>query len=76
VVAAGDAATLDDAVRALGTYHARPVIERRGDSLRVGDLELVYYYHNRLAHLAPAPEPARVDGAATPAASVATRSAS
>jgi glycerol-3-phosphate O-acyltransferase len=53
VVAAGDAATLDDAVRALGTYHATPVIERHGDILRVGDLELVYYYQNRLSHLAP-----------------------
>ncbi len=53
VVAAGDAATLDDAVRALGTYHARPVIERDGESLRVGSLELVYYYQNRLAHLPP-----------------------
>ncbi len=55
VVAAGDSATLDDAVRALGTYHARPVIERRGETLHVGDLELVYYYQNRLAHLAPEP---------------------
>jgi glycerol-3-phosphate O-acyltransferase len=53
VVAAGDAATLDDAVRALGTYHSHPVIERRGDVLHVGDLELVYYYQNRLSHIPP-----------------------
>lgn len=65
VVAAGDAATLDDAVRALGSYHARPVIERHGDVLRVGDLELVYYYQNRLAHLAPAAAPSAVAGAAS-----------
>src|SRR5690606_37656066 len=51
VIAAGDQATLDDAVRALGSYHARPVIEREGDVLRVGDLELVFYYANRLSHL-------------------------
>ncbi len=55
VVAAGDQATLDDALRALGTYHARPVIERQGDVVRVGDLELVYYYQNRISHLAPEP---------------------
>jgi len=58
VVAAGDAATVDDAVRALATYHTHPVIDRDGDHLRVGDLELVFYYQNRLAHLPPDPRPA------------------
>lgn len=53
VVTAADTAILEDAVGALGTYHARPVLERVGDALRIGDLELVYYYQNRTAHLPP-----------------------
>ena len=70
VVNSGDAATLDDAVRALGTYHSRPVIERAGDVLRIGDLELVYYYQNRTAHLPPERERAgRSDRAAVRSAS-------
>ena len=48
---AGDEATVDDAVRALGTYHARPVLSRRGDGIAIGDVKLLYYYQNRLAHL-------------------------
>ncbi|MBK9029729.1 MAG: 1-acyl-sn-glycerol-3-phosphate acyltransferase [Myxococcales bacterium] len=51
VASAGDSAVLDDAVRALGSYHAHPVLERRGDHLRIGDVKLLYYYQNRLAHL-------------------------
>lgn len=51
VAAAGDSAVLDDAVRALGTYHSHPVIERVSDQVRVGDVKLLYYYQNRLAHL-------------------------
>ncbi len=53
VAQAGDAALVDDAVRGLGGYHRHPVIERRGDALRAGDLKLVYYYQNRTAHLPP-----------------------
>ena len=53
VAQAGDAAIVDDAVRGLGGYHRHPVIERRGDVLRVGDLKLVYYYQNRTAHIPP-----------------------
>lgn len=53
VAQAGDAVILDDAVRALSTYHTHPVVERQGDVLEVRQLELVYYYQNRLAHLAP-----------------------
>ncbi len=53
VASAGDAAILDDALRALGGYHSAPVLERRGDMVRVGDLELVFYYQNRTAHLPP-----------------------
>ena len=50
-VSAGDAATLDDALRALGSYHRHPVLERQGDVVRIGDVALLYYYQNRLAHL-------------------------
>jgi len=51
VVAAGDSATLDDGLRALGGYHSHPVLTRAGDHLRIGDVKLLYYYQNRLAHL-------------------------
>jgi glycerol-3-phosphate O-acyltransferase len=51
VAAAGDAATLDDAVRALGTYHRHPVLERRATSCGSATSKLLYYYQNRLAHL-------------------------
>ncbi len=36
------------ALATFGTYHASPVIERRGEWLRVGDPSLLYYYRNRL----------------------------
>ena len=51
VVAAGDSATLDDGLRALGGYHSHPVLTRAGEHLRIGDVKLLYYYQNRLAHL-------------------------
>lgn len=51
VASAGDAATLDDALRALGSYHRHPVLERHGDVVRIGDVPLLFYYQNRLAHL-------------------------
>lgn len=57
VAAASEDAVVEDAVRALGTYHSRPVIEQHGDQLKVGDLELVFYYQNRTAHLSPSPSP-------------------
>jgi len=53
VADAGDAAIVDDAVRALAGYHRHAVIERHGERLAVGDLKLVYYYQNRTAHLPP-----------------------
>lgn len=34
--------------RSLASYHARPVLEREGDVLRVGDPNLLFYYRNRL----------------------------
>jgi glycerol-3-phosphate O-acyltransferase len=42
---------VDDALRALGAYHTRPVARREGDRLRVESLRLLYYYRNRTAHL-------------------------
>ncbi|RMH42325.1 MAG: hypothetical protein D6689_08530 [Deltaproteobacteria bacterium] len=42
---------VDDALRALGGYHTRPVAVRAGDALQIGAPRLVYYYRNRSAHL-------------------------
>ena len=39
---------LNHAIRRLQTYHTRPVIERRGDRLHVGDANLLLFYRNRL----------------------------
>jgi len=36
------------ALRALGTYHSRPALERRGDRLFARDRNLLFYYRNRL----------------------------
>jgi glycerol-3-phosphate O-acyltransferase len=51
----GDAAAQADvaplmraALRSFGTYHSKPVIERRGVRLHVGDSKLLFYYRNRL----------------------------
>jgi glycerol-3-phosphate O-acyltransferase len=51
-------AIIEDAVRALSTYHTRPIVAQRGDALHVEDMKLVYYYQNRTAHIPP-------DGAAS-----------
>jgi len=77
VAAAGDTAVVDDAVRALGSYHSTPVVERRGDALRIGDLELVYYYQNRTAHLPPErkPQPTTTSATARPPGSAAAAAA-
>jgi glycerol-3-phosphate O-acyltransferase len=40
-----------DGWRALSSYHTRPVIERDGDALEVGAMQLLYYYQNRTGHL-------------------------
>jgi glycerol-3-phosphate O-acyltransferase len=42
------AALLRAALRSFGTYHAKPVIERRGVQLHVCDPKLLFYYRNRL----------------------------
>ncbi len=44
---------LDDALRALTTYHTHAVLEASGDRILVGAMKLLYYYQNRTAHIAP-----------------------
>jgi len=45
-----------DALRALGSYHAKAVVQLTGDRLQVGAMKLLYYYRNRTAHVSlPAP---------------------
>ena len=44
---------LDDALRALTTYHTRAVLEASGDRVLVGAMKLLYYYQNRTAHMPP-----------------------
>lgn len=36
------------ALRYFGMYHQRPVMEREGEGIRIVDLKLLLYYHNRL----------------------------
>jgi glycerol-3-phosphate O-acyltransferase len=40
-----------DALRMFGTYHTHPALVRRGDRLFSEDMNLLYYYHNRLTGL-------------------------
>ncbi|RJO68501.1 MAG: hypothetical protein C4523_07675 [Myxococcales bacterium] len=39
---------IDRALKLFGCYHKRPATERRGDRLFPGDMNLLYYYRNRL----------------------------
>jgi len=49
VVQTGDAATIvQTALRHFGTYHAKPVLARRGDRVFSEDMKLLFYYSNRL----------------------------
>ena len=48
---ASDRDIIDDAVRGLSTYHTKAAVTARGDFLVVGDLNLLYYYSNRMAHV-------------------------
>ncbi|EDM76202.1 Bifunctional glycerol-3-phosphate dehydrogenase/glycerol-3-phosphate acyltransferase [Plesiocystis pacifica SIR-1] len=48
-VAAGDTRELiRAALRSFGTYHSRPVVQRKGVRLHIGDANLMFYYRNRL----------------------------
>jgi len=49
-------AVVDDAVRGLSSYHTRPIVSRREQTLHVDDVKLLYYYQNRTAHI-PGPGP-------------------
>lgn len=40
-------AVLSDALRAFGNYHARPAVQRRGDRVSSGDMNLLFFYSNR-----------------------------
>jgi glycerol-3-phosphate O-acyltransferase len=42
---------MEDAVRALTSYHTKPVVQPAGDRLQVGAMKLLYYYRNRTAHV-------------------------
>jgi len=42
---------LADGCDALAAYHTRPVVERHGDLVVVGDPKLLFYYQNRTAHI-------------------------
>lgn len=46
-------AIVDDAVRGLSSYHTRPIVSRREQTLQVDDVKLLYYYQNRTAHVPP-----------------------
>ncbi len=49
VVASGDVAELTrTALRSFGSYHTRPVVQRRGVRLHFADPNLLFYYRNRL----------------------------
>ena len=41
-------ALLRSALSSFGTYHGKPVVERRGVRLHIGDARLLLYYRNRL----------------------------
>ena len=44
---------LDDAVRGLSSYHTRPAVVKKGDTLELADKKLIFYYQNRTAHIPP-----------------------
>lgn len=48
VLEGNPARIIGSALRHYGSYHRNPVIVRRGDRIFAGDMNLLYYYHNRL----------------------------
>ena len=40
---------VNDALKTFGSYHSSPVLKRRGDRIFAGDMNLLFFYHNRLA---------------------------
>lgn len=63
---------IEDAIRAFATYHQRKAIYRRGDRVYSGDMNLLFYYHNRAtgydlgAHVDARPAPPSIDLARRP----------
>ncbi|MFH1537484.1 MAG: 1-acyl-sn-glycerol-3-phosphate acyltransferase [bacterium] len=39
---------MSEALRFFGMFHSRPAVVRKGDQLKLNDLNLLLYYHNRL----------------------------
>ena len=39
---------IHEALRYFGSYHTHHVLERRGDRIFAKDMNLLYFYHNRL----------------------------
>lgn len=52
-----DREVFDDAFRGLSSYHTRRVVARESDVIHVDDVQLLYYYQNRLAHVPLASTP-------------------
>ncbi|MEZ4360085.1 MAG: 1-acyl-sn-glycerol-3-phosphate acyltransferase [Kofleriaceae bacterium] len=48
-----DQAVFEDAFRGLSTYHTRRAVARESEMVHVDDVQLIYYYQNRLAHVPP-----------------------
>jgi hypothetical protein len=46
-----DRAVFEDAFRGLSSYHTRRVLARESEVIHVDDVQLLYYYQNRLAHV-------------------------
>jgi glycerol-3-phosphate O-acyltransferase len=46
-----DQAVFEDALRGLSGYHTRRALVRENEIIHVDDLQLLYYYQNRLAHV-------------------------
>ncbi len=44
----GSGQLIHEALRSFGSYHIRPVVERQGSRLTIGDANLLVYYSNRL----------------------------
>ncbi len=42
---------MGDALKALSSYHSKPVVQQAGDRLQVGAMKLLYYYRNRASHV-------------------------
>lgn len=56
LVTANAASVVQDALRALSTYHTKPVLRQQGDVIVAEDIKLIYYYQNRTAHMSASSE--------------------